>query len=92
MDNRKTIVTFHSNSNAPRSKRWYRVSEATEYDGDLFMHILYAQKTPAQAGTICYSTKPDAVQAAKIYAEQNNRPYLPGLYSSEYGKPLERLT
>lgn len=92
-DPRRVIVTFHSNSNNPRARRWYHIAEVVELDGQLFLHRDYVSDTTEHKHEVVGSfprTKSDAVKLARYHAKKTGHPYIKGVFTGFYGKPLRR--
>lgn len=93
-DPRRTIVIAHANSHSPRAKRWYRIAEACEFDGELFLHRDYIKTPVENFPTNARGTpmnKAAAVAIAKAHAEVSGNPYVPGVHIGHFGYPLKRM-
>lgn len=93
-DPRRTIVMAHSNSSNPRARRWYRIAEACEFDGQLFLHRDHARDVAEHMRDIngaCPRTKADATALAKVHAQATGHAHVPGVFSGYFGHVLKRL-
>lgn len=87
-DPRRTGVMWSTNSN--RGKKWYRVVELVEFEGEFFLLRDWIEPTPGDPQIL--SSRPvgrsEAVKAAKDYAAATGNPYVAGLFYGFYGRPL----
>lgn len=92
-DPRRTVVMAHTNSNSARARRWYRVAEACEFEGEFFLHRDWLKssvhESPETVGA-SPASRSEAIKRAKAHALETGNPYVPGTFSGFYGSPLRR--
>lgn len=93
-DPRRTVVLVTTRSHNPRSKRWYSVAEACEFDGQLFMHRDRINSREARRGLPGYvgmANHPEAIKIARELAAESGHGLLPGLYKRGPYEELVRI-